>query len=260
MLPHIRAACLYDTRREGVFAPTAPRITDCYEISIFLNDSGAMTLNNVTHSIRRGDMRFSYPGDQACSTPPICSYVLYFTFGSGLIRYDNELLSAIPPYGAQFHHLIPVFEQITALFAQRGPGSLVKQNALLLELLSHFCPGKQEKHSAVESSIAYMKAHLDTKITLERLGALTGYSPLHVHRLFCAETQCTPHEYLHALRMERARELLEKSRQSVQSIAFACGFSSESHFHTCFKKVHHETPREYRVRSQILCLERKLSI
>jgi AraC-like DNA-binding protein len=44
-------------------------------------------------------------------------------------------------------------------------------------------------------------------------------------------------QYLRALRMERAAELLREGRMNVTEVALAVGFSSPSHFSTAF----HET-------------------
>ena len=97
-----------------------------------------------------------------------------------------------------------------------------------------------------------MQNHTGEKVTLDRLGELTGYSPLHVLRLFKAAVGCSPHEYLSSLRMERAKQLLIESDMPIDRIAAECGFSSESYFHSYFKRSAGISPGEYRRIAKIL--------
>ena len=99
---------------------------------------------------------------------------------------------------------------------------------------------------AVESCISYLREHFKEPITLETLGDLTGYVPLHVLRIFKAETGKTPHDYLCDLRMTYARNLLLNTEQTVHQIAAECGFQSSSHFQTLFKQKFNTTPGKFR--------------
>ena len=65
----------------------------------------------------------------------------------------------------------------------------------------------------------------------------TGYHTDHFRRCFKREVGKTPLQYLIALRIERARQLLsEGHRFSVEAIAEACGFSDTYYFSKAFKK------------------------
>lgn len=56
----------------------------------------------------------------------------------------------------------------------------------------------------------------------------------------------SPIHYLKSLRMERAKELLEKSFLSVKEIAHRVGLNDESHFVRDFKLIYGLTPMSYR--------------
>jgi AraC family transcriptional regulator len=47
-------------------------------------------------------------------------------------------------------------------------------------------------------------------------------------------------------RVERAKQLLKKTDQSIIEIALACGFSSHSHLSKQFRQLTGETPTAYR--------------
>ena len=93
---------------------------------------------------------------------------------------------------------------------------------------------------------------MEERISLEFLGQLVGYSPVHILRLFKSSVGQSPHEYLSALRLNRARQLLSDTDLPVSRIAQDCGFSSESYFHAMFKQQSGLSPGDYRRTSRFL--------
>lgn len=73
----------------------------------------------------------------------------------------------------------------------------------------------------------------------------------YVRKLFKKETGATPHEFLVAKRMERARSLLisgitnQYSNYSVSQVAEACGFAEPLYFSRVFKKYYGIAPSVY---------------
>lgn len=73
----------------------------------------------------------------------------------------------------------------------------------------------------------------------------------YVRKLFKKETGVTPHGYLMAKRMERARSMLTSglsnrySNYSVSQIAEACGFAEPLYFSRVFKKYYGSAPSDY---------------
>ncbi len=98
--------------------------------------------------------------------------------------------------------------------------------------------------------VNYMQRNLSENITLEVLGKLTGYSQLHLLRLFKQDLGQTPHQFLTAIRLEQAKTLLTDTDMSLEQIATACGFRSVPHFKTLFKQMTHYTPGVYRKSTQ----------
>jgi AraC-like DNA-binding protein len=54
----------------------------------------------------------------------------------------------------------------------------------------------------------------------------------------------TPQEYLRNYRLQKAAELLQQGER-ITDVAIATGFSSQSHFSTCFKAQFESTPKNY---------------
>jgi two-component system, response regulator YesN len=53
-------------------------------------------------------------------------------------------------------------------------------------------------------------------------------------------------DYLSEIRMNKAKELLEKTQLTVYDIAISVGYGDPQYFHRVFKKYFGVTPNEYR--------------
>lgn len=98
----------------------------------------------------------------------------------------------------------------------------------------------------VEVAITHMRDNLHRTLSLGEIARFAQLSPGHLRRLFQRETGMPPVQYLGALRMERAKELLESSSLSVKEIAAAIGTGDVSHFVRNFKKALGTTPTAHR--------------
>jgi AraC family transcriptional regulator len=92
----------------------------------------------------------------------------------------------------------------------------------------------------------YIDAHLERKIGLQDLANHLGYSRGHFLRMFRNATGTTPHQYLSDRRVERAKALLSEGDMSLSEVALACGFSSQSHLATEFRRRVGTSPGRYR--------------
>ena len=76
-----------------------------------------------------------------------------------------------------------------------------------------------------------------------------GFDKDYFRRCFKSETGKTPLEYLTALRITHAKQLLERQASfTIESVASSCGFSDSFYFSTCFKKHVGVSPLAYRKR------------
>lgn len=82
--------------------------------------------------------------------------------------------------------------------------------------------------------------------SLEQLAKEAGVAPHHFHRLFRTSYGQTPGQCAFSARINRAKELLETTDDSIAEITLAVGFSSTGTFCTRFKKVVGLRPSEYR--------------
>ena len=83
-------------------------------------------------------------------------------------------------------------------------------------------------------------------LTIDALAGRARLSPFHFIRAFRAAFGQTPHQYLRAKRVERAKELLVTTPLPVTEICDRVGFQSLGSFCTFFRRVTGETPAEFR--------------
>lgn len=83
-------------------------------------------------------------------------------------------------------------------------------------------------------------------VSLETFAAGIGLSSRQVSRLFREELDKTFREHLVELRLERAKDLLERTEQSILEVAGETGWSSLAHFNAVFRRYVGATPSGYR--------------
>ena len=92
----------------------------------------------------------------------------------------------------------------------------------------------------------YVESHLAERITLAQLAALAALSPFHFSRAFKVTSGCTPHEFVTARRMERAKCLIATTSLSIDRIAARVGFRNLGHFRRKFREHHGTRPIDVR--------------
>lgn len=96
----------------------------------------------------------------------------------------------------------------------------------------------------------YIDDHYAAPITLEHISREAGFSPYHFIRLFQAEFQRTPHQYLVQQRIDNAKMLLRTTDLPIIDICCTVGFESLGSFSTLFRREAGLSPSQYRQRAQ----------
>lgn len=98
----------------------------------------------------------------------------------------------------------------------------------------------------IEQTIRYMNDHLAEKIPLEQLADRMHLSHNGLIWKFKKEIAMTPSEYLIAIRMRHAQQLLLDGRRSISEIAERCGYANAYYFSNAFCKCVGCRPTEFR--------------
>ena len=91
----------------------------------------------------------------------------------------------------------------------------------------------------------YIENYFHSLISIEEVAKDCGLSEYHFFRLFKSAFGASPHQYLIYQRLNFARQLLERERPSISTLAFASGFSDIHNFSKAFKKHFGYSPSNY---------------
>lgn len=113
---------------------------------------------------------------------------------------------------------------------------------------------EQSRHLAVKQAISLMRTHFHEPLTLADIASSVQLSPFHFNRIFRSITGIPPSVYLAALRIEKAKKLLLRTRLSVTSICFDVGYNSLGTFTTRFTQFVGTNPTHLRQ----ICQDREI--
>ena len=94
--------------------------------------------------------------------------------------------------------------------------------------------------------IEYIEDNLEGDLSLQAMAAEVDISPLYLARAFKSAVGQSPHQYVLARRIERAKELLRNTDLPVVDVALSSGFSSQSHLSHWFIRQVGVSPAVYR--------------
>jgi len=95
-------------------------------------------------------------------------------------------------------------------------------------------------------AIDYIHDHIGEGLDLGSISQAAGLSAFHFARLFKAATGDSPFQFVTRARMERAKELLRKTRLPISDVADRVGYQKPSHFSARFRAVLGFSPDAYR--------------
>jgi transcriptional regulator GlxA family with amidase domain len=102
--------------------------------------------------------------------------------------------------------------------------------------------------SPVYRATQWLQAHLEQPYNLPALAEAAATSERTLLRHFRQAVGMTPLEYLHQLRVERAKVMMEVSLHNFHTIASACGYADAGSFRRLFHQATGMNPSVYRKR------------
>ena len=100
--------------------------------------------------------------------------------------------------------------------------------------------------TTLEPLLGWLISHLDRNVTVDELAARAHMAPRTFARRFRAETGTTPHDWLTNQRILLARQLLEETELSVETVAARAGFGDADAMRHHFGRRLSATPQSYR--------------
>ncbi|MBI3562834.1 MAG: helix-turn-helix domain-containing protein [Gammaproteobacteria bacterium] len=94
----------------------------------------------------------------------------------------------------------------------------------------------------------YIQKNYRNVLGIKKLARYCNTGERTLLRHFVAATGYKPADYIQNLRIQKARELIETTRQAIERIAFNVGYNDVSAFRKIFKKLTGLSPKEFRAR------------
>lgn len=116
------------------------------------------------------------------------------------------------------------------------------------ELLQSIVEVKQgAKGNVVEEAIAYIEEHYhDSELSLKSAASHVSRNPSYLSHTLSTKYGQSFREVVNSIRIQKAKEMLTGTKETIQNIALATGFTNANYFSRVFKEVSGETPGEYR--------------
>ncbi len=128
---------------------------------------------------------------------------------------------------------------------------------LFYTLVERFLLVRKEKHISkhdeiINSIVEFINTHFDDpNLGVVMIADYIGLTPAYLGFLFKTYIGKSFPDYINAIRIQHACELLVKTRDPINEIIHKTGFTNLSHFYKVFKKFHGITPAEYRHRRRL---------
>lgn len=106
--------------------------------------------------------------------------------------------------------------------------------------------GNERDQERMKQMLQYIYANYSEPVGLDEIAAAAGISPRECTRCFNRAISKPPVRFLIEYRAQMAAMRLERTDDSISSIAGQCGFVSDSYFGKIFRDIYSCTPREYR--------------
>ena len=92
----------------------------------------------------------------------------------------------------------------------------------------------------------YVEENLEGDLTIDRMASIACLSSAHFARAFKQAVGQSPHHYVSAKRLDRAKALLQQGDRPLVEIGLALGFSCQANFTRAFKQVTGQAPGQFR--------------
>ena len=180
-----------------------------------------------------------------------------------LLSHLDHIFSLLQKYGSEPEHgplpFLPFehAEEDSPCFEMQVQNELNHIWQLLFSHAGELSSVKPEKEEAVlqirmQKMLAFIRSSYANSITLNDIAASAGTSKSEASRCFQSYLHQPPVGYLQDYRLERAKQLLSSSPDTVEEISRKCGFQSSGYFCRVFRKHTGLSPNQYRMHSRQL--------
>lgn len=221
--------------------------------------SGWVEINGVRHAVAARQLAIIPPGTpHSYGSSEDTPWTIWWCHVAGdlvpsLLSYfpDAPLTPVVPLRRADLVQS-RISDIVDALESDSARLLLERNTGLTTALLGDLIADRKhpEKGEPLDLTMAYLRDHVETNPSVPELAHMVGLSSSHLTTLFRNSTGSGVLAYHTSLKMERARQLLDTTNQSIAKIAGAVGYRDQFYFSRHFKSAHGVSPSLFRKRNQ----------
>jgi AraC family transcriptional regulator, arabinose operon regulatory protein len=139
-------------------------------------------------------------------------------------------------------------EVVTSLERDQSPARLLATSGMAFRLLTQLAVDRRlpEQGTPLERAMRYLEERIDGSIRVPELAAMVGVSASHLSSLFREATGGGVLAHHTALKMARARLLLDTTGLAIGEVGREIGMEDQFYFSRQFRKTHGMSPSDYR--------------
>lgn len=236
---------------------------------------------NITYEVRAGDIFIINPGEvhgyalqegqqlaiinclfqpgliqQSLLQQLDIPHSMDFFYVQPFLHEDKRFHHKLNLRGAAADKTLHIMDDMLDELKQRSPGfrALIQLRMVeLLILLSRYyeewgnsAPTVSRSELLIKRVCGYLERHYDRKITLTNISDLFHIGTRQLNRQFKRYTGSSIIEYVHQLRIDRAKHLLTETDDTIATIAANIGYEDPAFFSKLFGRIVGCSPGKYR--------------
>lgn len=230
-----------------------PHQHECFELIYYINALGTSNIGARNHHFRSSSFAIIPPNFKHDEKHQPAADLMFIGFLSDLPNmaalagiYDDDKEQTV----------LQTMLRMKEEFRRKRDGFAELMNLQMSEITLHLQRqlGSGLSHSLSEDRVQYvlnyMDEHYRTKLSVETLAEMSGYSYDRFRHLFKERYGTSPLRYLLLKRIDYAKSLLLHTQMPVSEISAAAGFVNDAQFCNMFKRESGLSPRTFRVRSK----------
>ncbi len=238
---------------------------DKMEFVILIDGIQKYTASGVEYTLYGGDVFITQPNEEHSSgkNPQSVNEILWFQIDLsktnnflGLNEQNGlHLFNRIINFeGRKFQldrSLISKFVESFQLICKNNIDEKIKGQNLFMYCLLCMLDEKPVLTTLtddIDKAKQYIITHLQEVIDMDELVGTSGLSISRFKQKFKEQIGFTPREYINFMKIDKAKEKIARTKESITDIAFEYSFSTSNYFCVVFKQFTGYSPKEYRKR------------
>ncbi len=220
------------------------------ELIYVIKGSLPTVVDGKEHLLREGELCLLFPYLTHSYENAPHAEVLLILFDPEVMAFDRLLLTQKPTChyiaGEEFYPMLD--RAVTLLAEKKVKTALGYLNAVIGELLERLPLEVADRLSGDSTTriLAYCAEHFAEEITVRQMAEKLYISESYISKIFSEKLKYGFREYINALRIDKAKSLLEHSDKKIVDVMYECGFRNQSSFNRIFRSLCGVSPREYK--------------